>query len=126
MCGGTTEPSEGSPLRVQEHFVGFFQYYSLLGITPACAGTFFLRSDVIINSGDHPCVCRNIQLLIVNYTLMLGSPLRVQEHFLTINTFDVKFRITPACAGTFYLQTTHFRFFRDHPCVCRNIMNFNI
>ena len=52
--------ARGSPLRVQEHFRICVLSYASIGITPACAGTFFVVSSVLSASWDHPCVCRNI------------------------------------------------------------------
>ena len=52
----------------------------------------------------------------------LGSPLRVQEHYKDYVTFINIFGITPACAGTL-LRSYIFSFkFKDHPCMCRNIL----
>ena len=112
----------GSPLRVQEHYIEVFKHNSLVGITPACAGTFYYGIYRNNASQDHPCVCRNIRVILFRYCYGVGSPLRVQEHFSVWGNAAEHFRITPACAGTFFFEGCLNVFFQDHPCVCRNIV----
>ena len=111
----------GSPLRVQEHFFSSCSPRSIDGITPACAGTFNCSFYVFSFNQDHPCVCRNILTIIMPLIAELGSPLRVQEHYLYTTCSICYDRITPACAGTFFNCGKRGASAQDHPCVCRNI-----
>ena len=79
---------------------------------------------MILISKDHPCVCRNIFFLRRFFFSVKGSPLRVQEHFTrSWFKFTVSW-ITPACAGTFYKGYACDKNIWDHPCVCRNILQY--
>ena len=113
---------QGSPLRVQEHFPSYAVPEDTLGITPACAGTFWFTGLRVLFSWDHPCVCRNIFEPFECILCNLGSPLRVQEHFFIKFNSILCLWITPACAGTFFDATGKICPGRDHPCVCRNIL----
>ena len=115
------ETGSGSPLRVQEHYVGTFKQGNRFRITPACAGTFYLLSFNHLEEWDHPCVCRNIFFAVFARFFKLGSPLRVQEHFIYYHLITSKNGITPACAGTFSSLSLPASLSWDHPCVCRNI-----
>ena len=75
----------GSPLRVQEHYKDYVTFINIFGITPACAGTFTEIPSGNSCSRDHPCVCRNILDELAKPSVDLGSPLRVQEHFVYPN-----------------------------------------
>ena len=111
----------GSPLRVQEHSFKRTNYNAIVGITPACAGTFYSSRWKFSKRRDHPCVCRNILKLHLMLLEMRGSPLRVQEHCCFLFFFVCFAGITPACAGTFLSIQLGLNLVGDHPCVCRNI-----
>ena len=115
--------SRGSPLRVQEHYVGTFKQGNRFRITPACAGTFYLLSFNHLEEWDHPCVCRNIFFAVFARFFKLGSPLRVQEHSSCTSYPTKSVGITPACAGTLKADRFFCVVYWDHPCVCRNILN---
>ena len=75
----------------------FFRFF---GITPACAGSTFLRATVPDPSGDHPRVCGEYDRWAVNIFGKWGSPPRVRGvlEFLSLARLNVG--ITPACAGS--------------------------
>ena len=109
---------------MQEHYSVPASIIFSTGITPACAGTFLIKSKEQANWEDHPCVCRNISIIRNAVDLILGSPLRVQEHFYFCCYVFPSWGITPACAGTLMGKDSQGLLFRDHPCVCRNIIIF--
>ena len=105
MCGEKEETDEesvedkGSPPRVRgkEQKAQTNQAYT--GITPACAGK--RRSAVVIKTtwGDHPRVCGEKLLWMEKDFPVEGSPPRVRGKAQKKLGLDLKWRITPACAG---------------------------
>ena len=123
-CICNLDRRRGSPLRVQEHCDELAVEMTMMGITPACAGTFAPFCCPLFFKWDHPCVCRNILHLDKGLHSLLGSPLRVQEHLANKKRDITGSRITPACAGTFVSSFFFVFSIEDHPCVCRNIVSF--
>ena len=107
---------------MQEHYIIDINNKRYRGITPACAGTFKDCKNRSVGCQDHPCVCRNIYPAAFSLLILSGSPLRVQEHCDVINIASAYSRITPACAGTFSINSNTYNRVQDHPCVCRNIL----
>ena len=69
------------------------------GITPACAGNRVekLRDEGLLE--DHPRVCGEQVVALVEMALLAGSPPRVRGTVIGLAVAFTHIRITPACAG---------------------------
>ena len=90
----------GSPPRVREPRLDFFNRHPAHGITPACAGTTPAPMPWKNRYQDHPRVCGNHVHRSGETWLSVGSPPRVREPRRAAVIEKYKNRITPACAGT--------------------------
>ena len=59
MISATLKKQCGSPPRVREPLLFYFDKSPLLRITPACAGTTIKLCNFFFEKGDHPRVCGN-------------------------------------------------------------------
>ena len=109
----------GSPLRVQGKVLIPSVIWSLVRITPACAGKSKRHNGFAATTKDHPCVCREKKRFIAVVNVGKGSPLRVQGKGHYYIAYRQQSGITPACAGKRKCITQCLRCYRDHPCVCR-------
>ena len=89
----------GSPLRVQGKAELSYEVEEFLRITPACAGKRQTDTSISQLEEDHPCVCREKLIWILECRPRRGSPLRVQGKARFLMLFTTSSRITPACAG---------------------------
>ena len=69
------------------------------GITPACAGKTPILLIQYFSSKDHPRVCGENRVIILNLLTLIGSPPRVRGKPMLILIAISRSRITPACAG---------------------------
>ena len=92
--------SPGSPPRVREVFDLLTRFTTILGITPACAGSIKVVGEWIDNHEDHPRVCGKYQINCCKLRTVRGSPPRVREVYVMHNVSFFKLGITPACAGS--------------------------
>ena len=108
----------GSPPRMRGK--GFAHHPTPLsvGITPAYAGKSSFHHYILFYPGDHPRVCGEKQVKVVEYHNKRGSPPRMRGKVKVCNDMYGTQRITPAYAGK---RTRHPRVElpqRDHPRVC--------
>ena len=89
----------GSPPRVREKLEKLEARAAMAGITPACAGKTPHLNNALLLCQDHPRVCGKNIFLSLPTIAFLGSPPRVREKRIKINTLSMPCRITPACAG---------------------------
>ena len=69
------------------------------GITPACAGKSTLRRYRIKKQRDHPRMCGEKNIWVVDAITSTGSPPHVRGKALLNSSKNLFSRITPACAG---------------------------
>ena len=89
----------GSPPRVR----GTASYHSMARlarrITPACAGNSFTAIYSHLQPWDHPRVCGEQSVDLFCEARVVGSPPRVRGTDILNPQREVRYRITPACAG---------------------------
>jgi len=88
------------------------------GITPACAGNSYVRSEHYRRGEDHPRVCGEQLHWITCLKRRPGSPPRVRGTGQRAVPVGRLGRITPACAGNSNISGARDRFNEDHPRVC--------
>ena len=108
----------GSPPRVREKLLAFFEIVNSPRITPACAGKTVLFSSLNSCMRDHPRVCGKNSLTKTIDVPRTGSPPRVREKPFLGRTHISEIGITPACAGKTIYWWPSFLDRRDHPRVC--------
>ena len=95
----------GSPPRVREKRIAQSKDYGASGITPASAGKTYTCNEHVKLNRDHPRECgKNANKRFEN-AQKAGSPPRVREKLIEINSLKKSFRITPASAGKTYQWT---------------------
>ena len=88
------------------------------GITPACAGTTQSALTLLPLAWDHPRMCGDHKFQGGFINKLWGSPPHVRGPRYG-NTYRLAILgITPACAGTTYLERTGENEWRDHPRMC--------
>ena len=110
--------SPGSPPRVREKLFGNHVYTSDYGITPACAGKTLIRILKSTQMRDHPRVCGKNHKNQMEHTQLTGSPPRVREKLVFVDSVKFRLGITPACAGKTDMEIEKVTHVRDHPRVC--------
>ena len=88
------------------------------GITPADAGTSMLGEDNVSNLEDHPRGCGDKFHLYLLWLQLKGSPPRMRGQGLRNSGISLGSRITPADAGTSFLNRMEEYGFEDHPRGC--------
>ncbi len=105
VCGEKFAPlppasfAQGSPPRVRGEVFGSTPTFSMIGITPACAGRSRRPWRCRPLSWDHPRVCGEKAQRAQNLRRAGGSPPRVRGEALVCVIVFMEVRITPACAG---------------------------
>ena len=89
----------GSPPRMRGKGFGFWNNDHLVGITPAYAGKRISLLITQTHPGDHPRVCGEKQVKVVEYHNKRGSPPRMRGKELSPAPTGQSPRITPAYAG---------------------------
>ena len=132
MCGKNSSCSSprrnlsGSPPRVREKRISKTSFYSMDGITPACAGKTTLLLLAVFIAWDHPRVCGKNFYPFGRCSETLGSPPRVREKLAQKIKVTKLTRITPACAGKTIESNLRLRLHWDHPRVCgKNCMRWS-
>ena len=111
-----TQP--GSPPRVREKRSNVVSNFTLLRITPACAGKTKPMKKRLCQHQDHPRVCGKNKIGRTVERPTPGSPPRVREK-PTSNEANARWSgITPACAGKTDRNVIRYVGGRDHPRVC--------
>ena len=87
-------------------------------ITPALAGTTDAKKIPKINTGDHPRACGDYLAKSATLAISAGSPPRLRGLLISLNSFLVISRITPALAGTTRRFFRERQKLRDHPRAC--------
>ncbi len=108
----------GSPPRVRGRLLGHPRGDVPPRITPACAGTTYIRLRRPRRPSDHPRVCGDDVLPAAPVTQSSGSPPRVRGRLGGRRDLLPALRITPACAGTTTLTPPGSWSAPDHPRVC--------
>src|SRR5690554_6944271 len=96
----------GSPPHVRGPPSTCFFNSARIGITPACAGTTYIKKAPFKVLRDHPRMCGDhlkFQKIAVH---PLGSPPHVRGPRITDMLIDYMKGITPACAGTTLSRTS--------------------
>ncbi len=112
--------AKGSPPLVRERLTYSPFTNSLVGITPACAGTTFDFVGGVFKERDHPRLCGNDISSIALETGFAGSPPLVRERPGDTRQMRNIARITPACAGTTGPSFALRNAYQDHPRLCGN------
>ena len=81
-----------------------FHSLTFKGITPAHAGTTFHRCELLRRYRDHPRSCGNHVATKTGIYAILGSPPLMREPLFTVNQINDNFGITPAHAGTTFVE----------------------
>ena len=89
----------GSPPPVRGILLLHLQTVKGIRITPACAGNTNLGCLCVVVIQDHPRLCGEYQLVDLQRYNRKGSPPPVRGILSDNNSFKVRLRITPACAG---------------------------
>src|SRR5690554_6437891 len=124
MCGDHAQEvdkeieKKGSPPHVRGPRGSDKTPSTLLGITPACAGTTIGRWLLQMNNWDHPRMCGDHIYPREIATRALGSPPHVRGPPMLNKPFVKSFGITPACAGTTVSISLSILENRDHPRMC--------
>ena len=108
----------GSPPHVRGKGCIFALHCFKGGITPACAGKSCSGSGCSRFPRDHPRMCGEKYPKIVGKLCKWGSPPHVRGKWLRQAFLVPDDRITPACAGKSFHQSSSCCFPRDHPRVC--------
>ena len=124
MCGeksGRVRPwrkHKGSPPRVRGKGVRSTCIPALTRITPACAGKSDIFATRSVHPRDHPRVCGEKRARQMADKVLVGSPPRVRGKVVNRGSYEIRDRITPACAGKRAAHLPQWRACRDHPRVC--------
>ena len=110
--------SEGSPPRVRGKDGILCQNAYPDRITPACAGKSWIPSPPFFLSWDHPRVCGEKNLKVVQGKNGMGSPPRVRGKETQPKPAGTAAGITPACAGKSSEGFVYDDNVGDHPRVC--------
>ena len=124
MCGDyysfSTNSSSisGSPLHVRGLLKRSLIFLHTIRITPACAGTTPRSKLLRLLYRDYPCMCGDYCIFVKSICLNQGSPLHMRGLLARLFLHNLRFRITPAYAGT--TQDSNFKILslEDHPCIC--------
>ena len=96
------------------------------GIIPACAGNTVRRTPATAEPGDHPRVCGEHLLALINQALTMGSSPRVRGTPTTTAGATGRPGIIPACAGNTRCRLPRAARWWDHPRVCGEHQNFRM
>ena len=124
MCGknvtdcASRHTQLGSPPRVREKRPNIVSNFTLLGITPACAGKTCAEHLDHARLQDHPRVCGKNTFHQTVHLIHSGSPPRVREKRLAWLENVLNAGITPACAGKTTGNEDAEPTNGDHPRVC--------
>ena len=88
------------------------------GITPACAGKSTGMVIEAVRKEDHPRMCGEKNIWVVDAITSTGSPPHVRGKALLNSSKNLFSRITPACAGKRLLQSFYDTRGWDHPRMC--------
>ena len=124
MCGDHHENNRpnwkpyGSPPHVRGPRFCFSTSISVLGITPACAGTTKEGNKWRMAEWDHPRMCGDHDPLALLQFSVAGSPPHVRGPLTPELSFWKCPGITPACAGTTRHSWKPHNATWDHPRMC--------
>ncbi len=124
MCGEDLDriaPSVGplgSPPRVWGRHAGATNAQFAARITPTCVGKTAVSPTCRPALPDHPHVCGEDCLRVVNHHGALGSPPRVWGRHTAVWDIYPAQRITPTCVGKTQARRLTVRRTGDHPHVC--------
>ena len=88
------------------------------GITPVCAGKSAAFPTFSSLKKDHPRMCGEKNIWVVDAITSTGSPPHVRGKALLNSSKNLFSRITPACAGKRLLQSFYDTRGWDHPRMC--------
>ena len=110
--------AKGSPPRVRGEAGLLHERFCDVRITPACAGRSAAPHGRSRFPEDHPRVCGEKQIKVINHRIADGSPPRVRGEGRANRLLLVKGWITPACAGRRQALKAQTGYRSDHPRVC--------
>ena len=87
-------------------------------ITPACAGKSSSHNLCVVLHGDHPRMCGEKSLILVNGGAFMGSPPHVRGKVPCRTVWWAPSWITPACAGKRVFHDRAGLVKKDHPRMC--------
>ncbi len=105
----------GSPPLAREQLMIWKEGDQNAGITPACAGTTEIYKEVRKLDGDHPRLRGNNFTSRNRFGFNMGSPPLAREQLSGALSASLKYRITPACAGTTLVCIRGRTINEDHP-----------
>ena len=105
---------------MREPRFSLFALLAVLRITPAHAGTTYMRICLMADYEDHPRSCGNHENKFKLVTNIVGSPPLMREPPRRVTSTCSKDGITPAHAGTTLIVTNCLISLQDHPRSCGN------
>ena len=95
-----------------------------IGITPAYAGKSLFCTCIQMCSEDHPRLCGEKSMVEAILCFLSGSPPPMRGKDQPAPRQPCLFRITPAYAGKSHVFVRYEMFYRDHPRLCGEKMDF--
>ena len=108
----------GSPPRVWGKDKQISRILHLIRITPTCVGKRILGYDRLRGVQDHPHVCGEKLLVVIQLRVRLGSPPRVWGKVRCPLWTGICGTITPTCVGKSIELEQELLLDQDHPHVC--------
>ena len=116
---------KGSPLHMRGKEYGIGEKRMKARITPAYAGKRKLDRGWGSLHKDHPCVCGEKSVMLLEKSKNIGSPLRMRGKVGEFSFTLGAMRITPAYAGKSMYANLSTKSVEDHPCVCGEKSNID-